>query len=116
MKNKYISIILVLVGMSAHMAYAEPANKPASQQAEKEDGFAKHKSQWAKDLSDEKSGVDQVLNCVNSAKAEEELKKCRNIQKENREKAHERRVSARKEHLQSELKKLDSEAEPQKKK
>jgi|GEM_PF-3892067 len=124
MKNKILLILFGLIILSNQFALADPASKDTSQTAqtknsgqkgEDDDGFASHKTQWAKDLGEVKSGVEQVLNCVNSAKSQDDLKKCRTIQKENREKMHDRRVANRKERLQNELKKLDSESSTTKK-
>ena len=108
MKRKIFSIALGLIMLSGSLAFAEPDAKAG--QTGGDDGFAARKAQRIKNLNDEKAGLDQVITCMNSAKNRDDTQRCNEINKANRNKIHDRKIAARKEHLRGELQKLDSQS------
>ncbi|MBM3579826.1 MAG: hypothetical protein FJX34_03535 [Alphaproteobacteria bacterium] len=109
MKNKTILIGLSLVMLSSLAAYAE----------ERRDGdnFSARKAEIMSHLSKEKSIIDAMISCVNSASKKEEIERCSEQRKashgalrQEREAMEQKRMAERREHLQKELKELDDKA------
>jgi hypothetical protein len=105
MKIHAISLICSVALVSSGIAYA------AEDQAAR---FAEHKAEMLKNLNEEKAMLDQAINCVSSAQNRDDFKKCHEAKRASMKAMHERERAQRKEHLQNEIKKLDSEPqEPQ---
>ncbi len=100
MKMKLTILTLALALLSGTSVFAEEAKS-------KEENFAERKTQMAKDLNEEKAGLDKVITCVNSAQKHEDMKKCNEIRHANIQKIRERSIEKRKERLQNEIKQLD---------
>lgn len=107
MKVKFISMVFGLALVSSGVVYA--------QDSKREEYFSENKAQMLKNLTEEKSGLEQVLGCVNSAKNQDDMKKCHDLKKANMEKMRDLKRAERKEHLQKQLKKIDEEGKDSKK-
>lgn len=121
MKIKLGAIILVTAMLAANIAKAE-APADGGGDANKEARFSEMKAGMLKNLNDDKSSIDQVISCVNSAQKHDDMAKCREMRKANMEKAHMRNLEERKSHLekqqqeiQNKLQKLNSESAAPKK-
>lgn len=111
MRIKLTSIVCGLAIISSSVVYAQMPSKEGGD----DHGFSDRKAQMLKNLNEQKSGIEQVIGCVNSAKNHDDMKKCNELRKANIDKMHDLKRAERKEHLQKELKKIDEEAKDSKK-
>ncbi len=93
-----------LLGLTAMTALSLCAVAYAN---ESEGGFAEHKANMIRRLNEEKSTLDQMISCANSAQKHEDMRKCHEQRRVTMQKLHEQDRETRKKHLQDELKRLD---------
>lgn len=103
MKNKFTAIALAISLISSSAAIAQEANK-------KTDNFAQRKAELVENIAKERSIIDQMASCVNSALVVGDIEKCREQKEQAMQAAKQERIASRKAELQNQIQKLDEES------
>src|SRR5690242_16404258 len=109
------AVVALSVAVSSSAFAEEKTSQKPNYEAKRAEQFAAHKQQMVANLNDEKSAIDQMLNCVSSAQNQEGMEKCGELRQAAMQKMEERRRANRREQLQNELKKIDEEEAKSKK-
>lgn len=109
--NNFLLFATIATSVVFSGAFAQDNMENARPGLRNEEKFSERKAEMLSNLNQEKSTIDQVLNCVNSAQKGDDLEKCHEIKRASMEKMKEAHITKRKQRLERELKELNDQGQ-----